>query len=302
MPRIPYKGWPNCFRMANKHVELIVTADVGPRILRFGFANGDNEFAEYESMLGMTGGDEWRIYGGHRLWHAPESVPRTYAPDNAPVTVEDRAGLLHVVQRVEETTGIQKELEIVLSPERAHCQVTHRLWNRNLWAVELAPWAISTMAPGGASIVPLPPRGPHPQNLAPVSTITLWAFTNMADARWTWGGKYIMLRQDPAATTPQEAAFMVPDGWVAYAHAGHLFVKTFRFVAGARYPQMGACVETFTNADMLEVETLGPLVSLPPGDCIEHVEQWFLFDGVPAPHTDADIESHILPLVRSVLP
>ena len=29
---------------------------------------------------GKTGGSEWHIYGGHRLWHAPEVMPRTYYP------------------------------------------------------------------------------------------------------------------------------------------------------------------------------------------------------------------------------
>ena len=29
-------------------------------------------FKEYDEQMGKTGGDEWRIYGGHRLWIAPE--------------------------------------------------------------------------------------------------------------------------------------------------------------------------------------------------------------------------------------
>ena len=47
-----YKGWKNCYRVTNGEVELIVTGDVGPRIIRFGFVGGQNLFKEYSEQLG----------------------------------------------------------------------------------------------------------------------------------------------------------------------------------------------------------------------------------------------------------
>jgi len=295
MEKMNYKGWPNCYRLSNRLVDLIVTTDVGPRIIRFGFVGEDNEFKEYEDMVGKTGGDEWRIYGGHRLWHAPEAMPRTYFPDNSPIQIEQHAGFVHLIQPLEATTGIQKEMDVHLAPDEARVAVTHRLRNTNLWAVELAPWALSVMAPGGKAIIPLPPRGSHEGNLLPTGTITLWAYTDMTDPRWTWGSKYVMLRQDARMEQPQKVGMMVPDGWIAYAHHGHLFVKKFGYVQGARYPDLGCSVEAFTNADMLEVETLGPFVHLQPDASVEHVEYWFLFRDVPVPKDDADVDRDVLP-------
>ena len=156
--KVSYGGWPDCCRLNNGVVDLVVTLDVGPRIIRFGFVGEPNEFKEFESMLGKTGGDEWRSYGGHRLWHAPESMPRTYHGDNWPVHLEPHDGWIRVIQPVEPTTGIQKEMDIHLDGEAAHVQVTHRLCNTNCWTVELAPWALSVMAPGGTAALPLPPR------------------------------------------------------------------------------------------------------------------------------------------------
>jgi hypothetical protein len=57
-------------------------------------------------------------------------------------------------------------------------------------------------------------------------------------------------------------------------------------------------VELFTNADMLEVETLGPLTELAPGSQVEHMERWSLFAGVRPPASDAEVEAEILPRVR----
>ena len=73
------------------------------------------------------------------------------------------------------------------------------------------------------------------------------------------------------------------DGWIAYARGGDLFVKRFRYLPGATYPDFGCTVEVFTRSDMLEVETLGPLVQLASGASVEHVEEWRLFRDVAAP-------------------
>ncbi len=292
--RLAYQGWPGSWRLANEQVELVALADVGPRIIRFGFQGRDNLFREFEGSLGMTGGDEWRIYGGHRLWHAPEASPRTYYPDNSPAEAARVGDLLRITQATETATGIQKELEIWLDPDFARARITHRLWNRGLWAVDLAAWALSVMAPGGVAIAPLPPRAEHsPENLLPTSAIALWPYTDLADPRWVWGSRAIMLRQDETARTPQKAGFWVPDGWAAYARQGCCFVKRFSVKPAAPYPDRGSCVEFFTNHELLEVETLGPLTRLEPGAALEHTEEWLLFDGLPPDRPGSQLEAEI---------
>ena len=136
--QVEYGRWPNCYRLANDVWELIVTADVGPRVIRCGLVGADNEFKEYPDQLGLTGGSDWRIYGGHRLWHAPEHELRTYFPDNSPVKVELRDRAVRFVQEIESTTGIQKEIELAIVPDAAQATVTHRLRNTSRSPVTLA--------------------------------------------------------------------------------------------------------------------------------------------------------------------
>ena len=298
MEKIEYQGWPNCYRLSNEHVELIVTTDIGPRIIRFGFVGQQNEFAEFADMMGKIGGDEWRIYGGHRLWHAPEAQPRSYIPDNQPITIEQHDDFVRLIQPTETATGIQKEIDIYLLPDRAHVRVVHCMYNRGLWDVELSPWALSVMAPGGKAIIPLPPRGSHEENLLPTSILAIWAFTDLSDPHWTLGRQYVILRQDTSKTQPQKIGVMATDGWAAYFNKGHVFVKTFDFKSGAVYPDFGCSVESFTNETFLELETLGPLTVLAPGESVEHLENWSLFRDIPEPHTDADVEKYILPLIK----
>jgi hypothetical protein len=251
-------------------------------------------------MLGQTGGDEWRVYGGHRFWHAPEHPQRTYYPDNDLVAVEDHGDFMRLIQDTETTTGIQKEIDLELHPQEARVQVTHRLRNRSMWPVELAPWALSVMASGGTGIMPLPPRKTHQESLLPANTLSMWAYTNMADPRWTWGQRVIMLKQDPANHEPQKIGISSPDGWAAYARNGHLFVKFFEPVAGARYPDFNSNVEFFTDDTILEVETLGPLVNLAPDSAVSHTETWFLLADVPQPQNEADVIANIFPRIEQL--
>jgi hypothetical protein len=297
---VSYAGWPHCYRLSNEHIELVVTGDVGPRIIRLGFVGDVNEFVEIPADLGQTGGEGWRMYGGHRLWHAPEDEARTYAPDNSPITVEQSGGGVRLTQPTEPATGIQKQIELHLWPDSPRVQVTHRLRNMTMWAVELAPWALSCMAAGGTAVFPLPPRGAHPENLLPNGHLVVWPYTDLSDPRWRWGRTYIALRQDSARSAPQKIGGPVPQGWAAHWRGGHLFLKVFKHQGGAVYPDEGCSVEVFTNADMLELETLGPMTRLGPNQAVEHVETWSLLRDVPGLETDEAIDAHVLPELREV--
>lgn len=299
--KVPYAGWANCYRLANELVELVVTGDVGPRIIRFGFLGCENEFKEFESELGLTGGDAWRSYGGHRLWHAPEAMPRSYVPDNAPVEVTEREGGLHIVQPVEGLTGIQKEMEIRLDKNAANVSVVHRLRNLGVWPVELAAWGLTVMEVGGTVILPLPPRGPHPENLLPVNALALWAYTDLSDPRLVFGERFILLHQDRQISKPMKIGASVPDGWAAYARGGHLFIKKSEFQPQAHYPDLGCSFESWTNHEMLEVESLSPLTTLQPGDVCEHIEDWYLFEGLPKPSSEKEVIEGVMPIIRSLI-
>jgi len=301
MQTIEYGGWPHCRRLSNGLIDLIVTADVGPRIIRFGFEGERNEFKEYADTLGKTGGEEWNIFGGHRLWCSPEERPRTYFPDNRPVEVRaGENGSAIFTPPLEAENGLQKEIEISLPENQARVEVRHRLTNQGEREIEIAAWALSVMVPGGTAILPLPPRASHENALLPNSMAALWAYTDMTDPRWTWGAKYILLHGDIARLSPQKIGLRVSEKWCAYARAGHLFVKVFPFDEAAIYPDFNSNVEVFTNGEMLELETLGPLTKLARGETIEHIEEWHLLRDVPfAPHEN-DVEMHVLPKIQEL--
>lgn len=296
--KIPYAGWPNCYRLSNGEVELIVTSDVGPRIIRYGFEGGQNFFVELEEDLGKTGGDNWRLYGGSRLWVGPEDPVYSYGADNDPVQVEISGNRLTARAPVEHT-GVQKAIAVELSDEGSAVRVVYTLANRTIWPLRIATWVLTMMAPGGAGITTLPPRGTHPEVLAPTNPLVVFAFTNMADPRWTWLEKYIVLRQDPQNADPEKIGLFNPATRGAYLLNGELFVKKFAASPEEEYPDMGASYETFTNERFLEIETLGPLRTLQPGESLDHVEEWSLHRPVEVDSwDDAELDRALAPYLE----
>lgn len=296
MKKVNYGGWPNCISLSNKEVELIVTTDVGPRVISYGFIKGENILKEFKDQLGKTGDDEWIPYGGHRLWYAPEDEVKTYRIDNSAVENSWNGKTLKLTQQVD-VDGIQKEIEITLDKKGSHVTLVHRLINRGKKEVEAALWCLTILRENGRVIIPHEPYRPHPDYLLPARPLILWHYTDMTDKRYSWGKKYIQFRQDPGAGTKQKIGVLNKLGWGACSLGDNLFIKKFDYDPDATYADYGCNMEVYTDPGIIEFETLGPLVKIAPGKSAEHVEHWYLYKMKLAEDEDS-IDKNLLPLLK----
>jgi hypothetical protein len=304
LERLPYRGWPNAYRLSNRVVELIVTADVGPRILFYGFCGRENMLHEVNDDAGKVGGSQFRLYGGHRLWVSPE-VERTYYPDNLPVQTSQHGNAIRFTAPREASppgTNLQKELEIELGVTGSEVRITHRIRNDDTESTRLAVWTPTMLRAGTRAILPLSARVAMDTNhYLPVGVLSIWSYTDFADPRWRLGTSYIQLQQ---STNPrgrfkeQMAGIYNSSGWGACFCDGSLFIKRADVIGGAQYPDFGSNFEVFTNPEFLELETLGPMIDLDPSEVAEHVERWWLFADVKGGEDDSWIDSQVLPLVK----
>jgi hypothetical protein len=302
LDKVSCLGRPDCDRLSNGTVELVMPNAMGPRVIRYGFTGQDNVFGETPDVSATTELGEWKPVGGHRLWHAPEGMPRSYSPDSAPVEREANGSTIRLRQAVEPRVGIQKEIAVGLDPAGTHVTVRHRLTNRNLWPVELAPWAMTIMSAGGTVILPQEPYVDQPHRLLPVRPLVLWSYTDLTDPRYAIGAKYIRVRVMADRGEPQKIGIGNRQGWAAYHRGRTLFVKRFPYDEAARYSDFGSNCETYVRSSFVELESLGPLQRLEPGASAEHVEQWYLFDGVDLGPTEATLGAALEPLLAQTIP
>ncbi len=255
-----------------------VPTDIGPRILYVATRRRpeSNLFGVLLEAGVATSEGFWRIYGGHRLWSSPEAKPRSYSIDSKPVKITAKDDTLTIYGNPEPENSIQKTMTIRPFSEDA-VKVVHTIKNIGRWPIELACWALSVMTKKGFAIIPLSPSKVDEEGLLPDRHVTFWPYTNLSDRRLTFADGYIFVRQDPAAHGPVKVGAMANPSWVAYWVEGTAFVKEFLPKKG-EYPDFGCSVEVYTNPDMLELETVGPLKKLGPGQSVEHVEVWRIFN------------------------
>lgn len=273
--KVSWGGWPNCYRITDGKTEAIVTTDVGPRIVRYGFVGGQNLLLEIPAEQGGQGEDRFVARGGHRLWIAPEHREGTYAADNQPCEAVVDKDTLQLTSPKETFWGLQKQLHITLMPD-GRLQILHRVSNRQPVPIIISIWALTMMAPNGFGITGFPPRGTHPEQLAPTNPLVMWAFTNLRDPRLQFTMKHLVLRQDPSCNEPNKLGIFNVDTWGAYLLQNDLFIKRATADANAAYPDFGSSFEIWTNGQTLELETLSPLKQLAPSEALEHQEIWSL--------------------------
>ena len=155
-----YRGWARALQMRWQRWELVAPLEVGPRILRLAPVDGPNLFYENSSQLGMTGGQDWRIYGGHRFWTAPENED-SYTPDNEPVSFEPIGSKGFRLTGVpNQKSGWHKSFACTWQ-DNGLIQVEHRLTNLRSEPLPHVPWCLTVLATGGTAFVPQPPYQPH---------------------------------------------------------------------------------------------------------------------------------------------
>ena len=142
--------------------------------------------------------------------------------------------------------------------------------NTDVKPISCGVWGVSTLSAGGSMEVALPPAGED--DYAPGRMVQLWGKTSLSDPRIRMEGDRLLLQQ-----TPSDAFFKIGlytgRGEAVYRNHGQRF--TCRFGSGeAPYPDGGCNFETFLSSTMMELETLGGLCTLLPGEERTHTEFW----------------------------
>lgn len=221
---------------------------------------------------------DFYFHGGHRLWHAPEAMPRTYVPDMGNLKITDLPNGVILETSTEPGTGIRKRIEIRLAPDAPSALLTHTLINDGLWPVKLALWTITQFRLGGTAILPMPVGNLDAAGLLPNRNISFWPYTRINDPRLSLRDDYVLFQAD--ALPPFKMGYFNPHGWLAYFLDGVLFKKSFGALAGENYPDNNSNAELYCNDEFIELESLSPLVTLDPGESSQHVETWHLSEGI----------------------
>ena len=298
-----YKRFGRCLKLSNGQIEALVTVDVGPRIISFGFCGGINIMREdLEDETSQKGdafdnyyypGAQWHIYGGHRLWTSPESLPETYYPDNTPVayTLKENGVILNPDPQKE--NGIQMQMELTMSPDKPEMKVEHRVTNISDNEKEFALWSLTVLTQGGLEIIP---QNTVDTGLLANRVLAVWPYADTQDERFFCGNRYISIQQDKNKTEAFKIGINNMNGYAMYAVGDTVFVNRYEPKhPDGNYPDYGVSFETYTNNFICELETLGTLNKVPSGATESHTEYWSLAQnpGTPDRRNEAELEQFV---------
>ncbi len=303
---ISYKNFGKCIKMENDTTELIVTVDVGPRVIYYGLKGKRNIFREDINRDSFNDKkqlhdffeteENWYIYGGHRLWSSPESYPESYTPDNHPVPYEIKGNTVKLMPEDRVKVGERHLMTVTMDDISSDVTVKHAIKNIADFEIKLAPWCLTVAEKGGVEILPLCTED---TGLLSNRRMVFWAYSDIRDPRFFMCDKYVTLAQ-----TDMERAFKIgvnnEDGWGAYLNNGQLFIKRFDFDKNGEYPDYSVNYETYTNQFIMEIESLGTLETLRPGEYTEYEERWQIkecddsFDRTNPESIDSFVKKHIL--------
>lgn len=278
--RTAYGKYGACVEITDGVRSLLVTTDIGPRIIYFGMKGGENIMFEDKGDDINKGGkffDDnlpgkgiWHIYGGHRFWKSPEYMD-TYYPDNAPVDVKMTSHGAIFTAEPEVTTKLQKSVEIEMSDDGV-VTIRHRIINTGTQnSGKIALWALTVMDKGAVGEFKLSQAD---TGFLPNRNLVFWQYSDMTDDRFATDGKKVTLTWKDRP--PFKVGALIDDGKITIRTKGVVFTKSFGYEAGADYPDMQCNAELYTNELMFEVESLSPHLTLEPGESAEHVEVWTL--------------------------
>lgn len=271
-----YRGL-DCIRLSNRSISAWLTKSVGLRVIGLGLESQEDLLAHLpQAAIELPDDEDYQLRGGHRLWYAPERPESTYVPDNQPVETVIGEEQVDQIQPVDRPTGIQKAWTIQLDETDAQVTLEHRLSNRGESLVRLAPWAITMLRPGGVGILPQQLGKSDEHGLLPNRHLVLWPYTRMASPHILWGDKAVFVEAELEGDA-LKIGLPNPSGWLAYCLEGMLFVKKAGFEEGAEYIDRGASSEVYCSPEFIELETLGPVVELGPGESLVHQEQWQVY-------------------------
>jgi hypothetical protein len=257
-------------------IRLVAITAFGPRIAFLGKPGGANllYWAPEKHLRG-----EWNLRGGHRVWitrPGADEAEETYGADNGACAVElspdgvTITGALDPVQKLRRGFSVR-----VLAAGRLQLDNFVRNESDMLWSGGL--WGLTCTVPGKQT-----------SYIAPLGDGSSWDYATIVAFR-TWGGGHGGVGfADSQFETTKDAFVVRPagrenkrmlkaDAGLIAMHdpeRGVLFAIKTEYQAAAHYP-LGTNLAFYVGPEnfMVEMETMGPVVTLKPGQISTHTER-----------------------------
>lgn len=276
--RLSFQG-DKAVELRTRTLRLVAVTSRGPRLAFIGRADGDNLllWAPRKYRRGS-----WDLMGGHRLWTArpgADESEETYRPDNRACDASVTPTGFSITAPVDRETRLQRGFR-VRADGADRVVIEHFATNTGdmLWSGGL--WALTCTRPT-----------PSTTYVAPLGDGSRWDYATIV-AFHTWGGGHgghgfddpqFAFTRDQLVLRPsgrENKRMLKADAGILALHdpaRDVLFAKHTPYEPHGAYP-LATNLALYVGPDnfMVEMETMGPSITLKPGETLRHTEAWVL--------------------------
>jgi hypothetical protein len=288
--RISWHGWPDCYLIANGSVEAVVVPAIG-RVMQLCLkGEADGAFWANRALDGQlhdAASSEWLNFGGDKCWPAPQSAwpqhqgrdwPPPVAFDALPVeAVAVERGVV-LTSPIDPGYGIQTVRRVELDPAQPIMRIATQFRKLLGGAVRVGIWTITQMSEPARVCIQL-----HTQSKFAAGFSRLMP---AEPAGLKIDGRLLSLTRHAL----QQVKVGSDGSSMAWLGQNCVVRIDTDFRAG-EYPDGGCVTEVYTNPDPLqyvELETMGPLTTMNPGD---RIEQTTVYTVMPRSTPDLETEA-----------
>jgi len=274
-------GNENCIELFNESTRVVLEPKLGGRVLIYAlreknvlWINPENEGKVY------TPGEPYGHPGAGRFDYGPEKT----GPEKSALFFGSWEGKITgpreavLISQKDPVTGISLERHFTLGESGSHLSCTQIIRNTSENTARHYHWSRTFVKGGGISFTPLNPNSKYPKGYLVYGPGDVMDFEPEEEdnARTREGILEIL--------GPLSRPKFVMDcdkGWLAYiTRENQLFIKKFKIYPDRPYGDMAAPTASiwYNKNLMCEIEPLGPLEVLEPGESASFTEHWYLYD------------------------
>jgi hypothetical protein len=290
--RFTHEGWTDCVRMSNAVSEVLIVPEIG-RVMQFRLNGEESAFWENSALRGKppdAKSKDWSNFGGDKTWPSPQAdwpkvTRRGWPPppafDQMPVKATTQGSIVTLASPVDPWFGIQTTRVLELHPTEPRLTIRTTYHKVEGGSVKAGVWIITQLKEPALVVVPLPEKSLFAGGFGRQSGDSVPADLTVSD-------RLLSLRRHPTKSskvgTDAETLLWVGDKTMVRIDSSRM--------AGAEYPDNGSSAEIYTNGGedwkYVELEMLGPLATLKPGDTLAQTNSYTLFRReLPDPMADA---------------
>jgi hypothetical protein len=290
--RISYHGWSDCFLIANGRVEAVIVPAIG-RVMQLRLA-GDAEGTFWENraldgQLHEPASNDWINFGGDKCWPAPQALwienqgrdwPPPLAFGTRHVTAITSPRGVVVKSPVDPGFGIQVERRIELDAAQPIMRIATEYRKLTGSAVRVGIWTITQMREPERVCILLPAASKLSSGYVRLMS------AEPADLKVDGRLLSLVRHQLQHVKIGTDGSSLA---WVGRDCVVRIDAET----RPGEYPDGGCVTEVYTCPDPLhyvELETLGPLTTMNPGD---RIEQTTVYTVTSRSTTDLEAEARM---------